>query len=271
MSTTAAKTDRNWATRAGDTDSKRSAAATADTPNSTAAASVIHSPVVRSCTAAGYAAVPDSLNGVRDQAYFVAPPSGQGRGLLLLSAWWGLTSQLKQRADAFSLEGFVVLAPDLAFGIRPDTEEAAEQALLEADPNRLAFLVMSSADLLAEKAAEGPIGVIGYGMGGSLGLWLSVRRPDLVAAAVSVYGSQVIDFAGANASYQIHYAENDRFISADEAAFMEATMGLEDLDVTVHTYPGTEHGFADPESPTYDPDAAALVFSRATTFLRDRL
>ncbi|MFO7291523.1 MAG: dienelactone hydrolase family protein [Actinomycetes bacterium] len=208
---------------------------------------------------------------MRDQAYFVAPPSGQGRGLLLLSAWWGLTSQLKQRADAFSLEGFVVLAPDLAFGVRPETEEAAEQALAEADPNRLAFLVMSSADLLAEKSEPGPIGVVGYGMGGSLGLWLSVRRPDLVGAAVSVYGSQVIDFAGANAAYQIHYAERDRYISPDEATFMEATMGLEDLDVTVHTYPGTEHGFADPESPTYDPDAAALVFSRATSFLKERL
>ena len=105
---------------------------------------------------------------------------------MLLSAWWGLTRPLKRRADALSLEGFVVLAPDLAFGVRPETEEAAEPALAEADPNRLAFLVMTSADLLAEKSEDGPIGVIGYGMGGSLGLWLSVRRPDLVAAAVSV-------------------------------------------------------------------------------------
>lgn len=215
--------------------------------------------------------MPDSLNTVRDQAYFVAPPGGRGRGLLLLSAWWGLTRPLKRRADALSLEGFVVLAPDLAFGVRPETEEAAEQALAEADPNRLAFLVMTSADLLAEKSEDGPIGVIGYGMGGSLGLWLSVRRPDLVAAAVSVYGSQVIDFAGASASYQIHYAEKDRFISPDEAAFMEATMGLEDLDVTIHTYPGTEHGFADPESPAYDEEAAAMVLSRATSFLKERL
>ena len=123
---------------------------------------------------------------------------------MLLSAWWGLTRPLKRRADALSLEGFVVLAPDLAFGVRPETEEAAEQALAEADPNRLAFLVMTSADLLAEKSEDGLIGVIDYGMGGSLVLCLSVRRPDQVAGAVSVYGRQVIDLAGASASYQIH-------------------------------------------------------------------
>lgn len=206
-----------------------------------------------------------------DQAYFVAPPTGRGRGVLLLSAWWGLTRNVRRRADDFSQEGYVVLAPDLALGNRPRTEEEAEKMLGEADPNRLASLVISSARLLAEKSEPGRIGVVGYGMGGSLGLWLSVRHPDLVAAAVSFYGSQVIDFAGAAADYQIHLAESDRFISDDEAAFMEATMGLEALEVTIHTYPGTEHGFADPESPAYDDEAASLAVARAREFLKERL
>jgi len=96
-----------------------------------------------------------------------------------------------------------------------------------------------------------------------------LRAGGLGAQFWSVYVP--VDFAGASASYQIHYAEKDRFISPDEAAFMEATMGLEDLDVTIHTYPGTEHGFADPESPAYDEEAAAMVLSRATSFLKERL
>ncbi|HEX2153964.1 MAG TPA: dienelactone hydrolase family protein [Acidimicrobiia bacterium] len=208
---------------------------------------------------------------MQDQAYFVAPPSGGGRGVLLLPAWWGLTREVRRRADQISDEGFVVLAPDMALGERPSTESEAETALSEADPNRLASLVISAAGLLEEKSDPGPIGVVGYGMGGSMGLWLSVRQPSLVTAVVSFYGTQVIDFTGAKADYQIHLAESDRFIDDDEAAFMEATMGLESLHVTVHTYPGTRHGFADPESPAYDEEAATRAFARGMEFLRARL
>lgn len=207
---------------------------------------------------------------MQDQAYFVGPPSEPGTGVLFLSAWWGLTSTVRRRADRLAGAGFTVLAPDMALGERPQTEEEAEETLGEANPNRLASLVYSSAALLAGKSAPGSIGVLGMGMGGSLALWLSVRKPELVGAAVSFYGSQAIDFAGATAQYQIHLAEQDRFISDDEAAFMEATMGLEDLDVTIHTYPGTRHGFADPESPAYDEAAAETAWDRAVEFLRRR-
>ena len=206
-----------------------------------------------------------------DQVYFVSPPSGPAAGILLLPAWWGLTRVVRRRADRLSEAGFTVLAPDLALGERPSTEEEAETTLGAADPNRLASLVLSPARLLDEKSSPGPIGVMGFGMGGSLALWLSVRSAGLVSAAVSFYGSQAIDFAGSEADYQIHLAETDRFISAVEAAFMEATIGLESLDVTTHVYPGTRHGFADPESPAYDPEAADLAWKRALRFLRGRL
>lgn len=202
-----------------------------------------------------------------DQAYFVSPPPGSGRGILLLPSWWGLTEAVRRRADLLSDAGYTVLAPDLALGEAPSTETEAENALGEADPNRLAMLVMSSANLLDEKSAAGPIGVIGYGMGASLGLWLSVRRADLIAAAVAYYGTQVIDFNGAEAAYQIHLAESDPYVPEDEATFMAATMGLEDLDVTVHRYPGTSHGFADPEGSTFDQAHADLAWARTLSFL----
>lgn len=208
---------------------------------------------------------------MQDQAYFVAPSGEPGPGVLLLPSWWGLTSAVRRRADALADAGFSVLAPDLASGQHPDSEQEAERILAGADPNRLASLVLSSASLVAEKSPTEVIGVAGVGMGGSLGLWLAVRRPDLVRAAVSFYGSQAIDFAGAKADFQLHLAETDRFITPDEAAFMEATMGLESLEVAVNRYPGTSHGFADPESPAFDPAAADQAWDSAVEFLADRL
>lgn len=208
---------------------------------------------------------------VRDLAYFVQSDEGPGRGILLLHSFWGLTSSVKGLADDLADHGYTVLAPDINFGELPESEQEALDHLGAASPDRLASLVLSAAGLLYEKASEGPIGIIGFGMGGSLALWASVRLPDLVTAAVSFYGSQQIDFAGSKSAYMIHLADQDDYITNDEAVFMEATMGLESLEVEVIHYPGTRHGFCEPDGETFDPDAFDLAWNRSLEFLAERL
>lgn len=208
---------------------------------------------------------------VRDLAYFVQSEQGEGPGILALHSLWGLTASVKDLCDTLADHGFTVLAPDINFGELPATEEEGIDRLGEADPNRLASLVLSSVRLLADRSAEGPIGIVGFGMGGSLGLWASVRRPELVGAAVSFYGTQQIDFAGSQSSYLIHFAEEDDYITDDEAAFMEATMRLESLPVEVLTYPGTKHGFCEPDSETFDPEAFEAAWDRTVDFLDEHL
>lgn len=203
----------------------------------------------------------------RDLAYFVQGEAGPGPGVLLLHSFWGLTSSVKNLADQLADHGYTVLAPDINFGELPDSEQEALDHLGAASPDRLASLVISSAKLLHEKSTKGPIGIIGFGMGGSLGLWASVRLADLVAAAVSFYGSQQIDFAGSRSSYLIHFAEEDEYITDDEAVFMEATMGLEELPVQVIRYPGTRHGFCEPDGDTFDPQAFEEAWERSLQFL----
>lgn len=208
---------------------------------------------------------------VRDLAYFVQSEEGKGPGVLLLHSLWGLTSSVKNLCDGLADRGFTVLAPDINFGELPETEEEGIDRLGEASPDRLASLVLSSARLLAAQSTEGPIGIVGFGMGGSLGLWASVRLADLVSAVVSFYGTQQIDFAGSRSSYLVHFAEVDEYITDDEAAFMEATIGLEELPVEVITYEGTRHGFCEPDGETFDPDAFAVAWERTLDFLAKHL
>jgi carboxymethylenebutenolidase len=208
---------------------------------------------------------------VRDFAYFISGDAAPGPGVLVLHSFWGLTPSVKSLCDDLADHGFTVLAPDINFGELPGSQQEALDHLGKADPNRLASLVLSSAKLLHEKSGDGPIGIVGFGMGGSLALWASVRLADLVGAAISFYGSQQIDFAGARASYRIHLAADDEYVSYDEAAFMEATMRLEDLDVEVNEYPGTRHGFAEPDGDTFDPDAFDRAWARTLAFLDERL
>lgn len=208
---------------------------------------------------------------VRDLAYFIQGDEGPGPGVLLLHSFWGLTSSVKSLADELADHGFMVLVPDINFGELPESEQDALDHLGNADPNRLASLVLSSAKLLHERSTDSPIGLLGFGMGGSLALWASVRLADAAGAAVSFYGSQQIDFAGAGASYLIHLAEEDEFITDDEAAFMEATMRLEELDVEVIRHPGTKHGFGEPDGDTFDPEAFDAAWTRTVEFLENRL
>jgi carboxymethylenebutenolidase len=208
---------------------------------------------------------------VRDLAYFVQSDDGPGPGVLLLHSFWGLTSSVKGLADDLADHGYTVLAPDINFGTLPDSEQEALDHLGAANPDRLASLVLSSVGLLYEKSTEGPIGIIGFGMGGSLALWASVRLSEFVTAAVSFYGSQQIDFAGSKSAYLIHLAEEDEYITDDEAAFMEATMGLEDLPVEVVRYPGTRHGFSEPDGETFDPETFDDAWKRTVEFLQLRL
>ena len=208
---------------------------------------------------------------VRDLAYFVQGDAGPGPGVLILHSFWGLTSSVKDLADGLADRGYTALAPDINFGELPESEQDALDHLGEASPDRLASLVFTSAKLLHEKSTQGPIGVVGFGMGGSLGLWASVRLTELVAAAVSFYGSQQIDFAGSRSSYLIHLAEEDEFITDDEAAFMEATMGLESLSVEVIRYPKTKHGFCEPDGDTFDSEAFERAWAATLVFLAAQL
>lgn len=197
-------------------------------------------------------------------AYFISPEV-PGPGVLLLHSWFGLNSFTKRLADRLADEGFTVLAPDLMAGALPADQIEAEATLQAADPNYLASATLSGAGVLAKQTRT--IQVVGLGMGGSLGLWASVRLPDLITGAVSIYGAQNMDFAASRSAYQIHLAEDDTWLPEDDAIFMEATMRLEALPVEVFTYPGTSHGFFE-EGPSYQQLAADVVWARLLTFLR---
>jgi carboxymethylenebutenolidase len=204
-----------------------------------------------------------------DSAYFVSPSAGPGRGVLLLHSWWGLNGFFRRLADRLSDEGYTVLAPDLNFGeVFEDAEEAREH-LEEADADRLAGLTLAAAQLLREKTSDpgAPVAVVGFSMGASLGLWASVRIPDVIGSVAAFYGSQSIDFAGSRSEYQLHLAETDAWVDSDEAVFMEATIGLVELPVEVHQYPGTEHWFFEEGVDTHHPEAAELAWNRLVGFL----
>lgn len=207
--------------------------------------------------------------------YVVAPDSGEGPGVLVLHSWWGLTPFFRDVCDRLADQGFVALAPDLhGDGRTADTPDEAEALLASTDPNRVANLVVGSISALRAMPATpgGRIGVLGFSMGASWGLWAATRFPDDVAAVSTFYGSQDIDFSAARARFQGHFAEHDELVSDDERAYLEAQLRLSGHDPEFHDYPGTGHWFAESDrGAAYVAHAAEAAWDRTVRFLHDAL
>lgn len=202
-------------------------------------------------------------------AYADAPKSGSGPGVLVLHSWFGLTDEVRDLCNRLADEGFAALAPDL-FGEVPTDSAHGERLLAEVDPNELVLGVQSCADALRRMPAtpDGPITVLGYSMGASLGLWLSEREPDTVSAVAAYYGTQSIDFTETKSRYLFHLADPDPMIDGDELALMEASLGLAGRPIEIHRYDGVDHFFAESGAPSYDATAAEAAWDRTLAFLR---
>lgn len=213
--------------------------------------------------------------GSAGSAYVVAPDSGTGPGVLVLHSWWGLTPFFRDVCDRLADAGFVALAPDLhGDGRTAETPDEAEALLASTDTNRTAQLVVSSLSALRRMPAtpSGRVGIVGYSMGASWAYWAATRFPDDVAAATAFYGTQDIDFAGAQAAFQGHFADHDEFTTDDDVNYLEAQLRLCGHEVDFHRYPGTGHWFAETDRvAAHVPDAADRAWDRTVEFLHRHL
>src|SRR4051794_29502835 len=105
------------------------------------------------------------MAGSRPEGFLAVPASGEGRGVLVLHAWWGLNDPIKALCARLAEAGFVPSPPALSHARVADTIPAAEALCkaLEANPLQAKAEVAAAATFLRERAgAAGPgLAVIG--------------------------------------------------------------------------------------------------------------
>ena len=212
-----------------------------------------------------------------NRAYLAVSESGAGAGVLVLHAWWGLTSVFTDVCDRLAADGFVALAPSLYAGGATAASIAEAEVLRDAH-DRAAAEVEAVVRAAVEQLRGLPavtgaqIAVIGFSLGAYWALHLSQMLPDDVGAVVAIYGTDDGDYRTARAAYLGHFAERDDFEPLETVRALEAKIRAAGREVTFHVYPGTGHWFVEPNLPdVYDAAAANLVWERTLAFLKARL
>jgi len=213
--------------------------------------------------------------------YLAAPDAATGPGVVVLHEWWGLTEPFRQVCDRLAAAGFMALAPDLYRGKTTAAVEEAEAlgAALDRNEERwrgditgvLRFLRHNGATSPAD--GRGAFGFVAFSLGGSYALDMSIQLADEIAAVVTFYATYPgLDYHSAKAAYLCHFAEDDAYVSAEEAAELKQALQAADRSVTVYTYPGTKHGFFGADrADAYDAAAVALAWERTIAFLNTEL
>jgi carboxymethylenebutenolidase len=200
---------------------------------------------------------------------------GEGPPVVVLQEYWGVTPQICGVADRLASEGFRVAVPDLYDGLVTDDRAVAHERMLCIDVDTALRTVDDTSAWLQDRGIAGPVGCVGFCMGGGLTLvaGASVGR---IGAAVVFYGfvpwpDTVVASVATPPPFQLHYATRDQF----------APLALGDEFARAITAAGgsaeqwsydTGHAFMDEtRAESYDPESAARAWDRTVDFLHGAL
>ncbi|MDP3869094.1 dienelactone hydrolase family protein [Phenylobacterium sp.] len=203
-----------------------------------------------------------------------------------------IREELRDIARRFASAGYYVMLPNLYY--RSDVLELTAEDW--ADPERKKMmglmysltipLVMEDVDALlayadGQAAADAKtVGCVGYCMSGQFSINAAARHPDRVKAAASIYGTFLVTdkpdsphVAARKAKGELYFAcaEIDRWAPREMVQALETSLKSDGIEAEVEFYPGVEHGFAFPNRPAYDKQAAERHWERLNALFRRRL
>jgi carboxymethylenebutenolidase len=213
-------------------------------------------------------------NGDTAEGYLAKPDSGQGKGVIVIQEWWGLNDHIKDVADRFAREGFVALAPDLYHGKVTAEPDEAGKLLMALDISRAERDLRGAINHLKDMTG-GPVGTVGFCMGGALSLFAACKNGEAVGACVDFYGGHPAvkyDWYGLKAPLLFFVAEHDDFVNPNIPAYKEALNATPGARFEFVEYPGTQHAFFNDTSPdVYNEQAAKDAWQRTLTFFHENL
>ena len=212
------------------------------------------------------------------RGYLALPGAGTGPGLVLAQEIFGVNATMREVADAYAEEGYVVLVPDLFWrqqpgielGYTPDDWQRAFALYKGFDEARGVDDIQSAITVLrARPELTGGVGVVGFCLGGKLA-YLAACRTD-ADAAVGYYGvgieAALDEATRVKVPLLLHIAEKDGFCPPEARAQIVQALGGHPK-VQLQVYPGVDHAFARPDGEHYHRSSALLAHERSIATLK---
>ena len=209
-------------------------------------------------------------------------PTGEGPwpAVIMFPDAGGMRDVMRQMGERLSDLGYVVLVPDFYYRNGPydpvdmrtafSTKETAEKIM--------GMMRGYTADLVARDAGAfvdyldsvpetkpGGVGTTGYCMGGRLSLLTAANLGENIAAAASFHGGNLAKAddpdsphhkaSAIKAAVYVAAAIEDQSFPDEQKDLLEKSLSEAGVVHTIETYQA-HHGFAVPDNPSYDSDAA---------------
>jgi carboxymethylenebutenolidase len=212
---------------------------------------------------------------------YVARPAGAPKGAVVaIQEIFGVNAVMRGKADWLASEGFLAVAPDLFWRIKPgvnitdQTEAEWKQAIdymNQLDKNASVKDVQATLTW-ARGQGVSKAGALGYCMGGYIA-FLAACRTD-TDATVCYHGGGIhtaLGEAGAiKKPVMLHNPMKDSFIPVEALDTIRETLKSNPL-VTVHEYAEQDHAFTREGGAHYDEAAKQLADGRTIAFLKQHL
>jgi carboxymethylenebutenolidase len=222
-----------------------------------------------------------SGDGNEFSGFLARPEHGSGPGILLIQEIFGVNDHIRDVADLYAKEGFVVLAPDLFWRIAPGVQLGYSEKDIakgfeyyqKLDFTQTAADLSEVAGILRQMpGVTGKVGCVGYCMGGNFAFRLATAGK--VDASVSYYGGgidQILDQAKRIiCPLLMHFGEKDSHIPLESVNKIKKAVEGNPL-VTIYVYKDADHGFNCDQRSSFDRKSAMLAYSRSAAFFHKHL
>ena len=203
-----------------------------------------------------------------------ADPNGAPKGaVVVIQEIFGVNHYIRKVCDRFAEQGYVAVAPAIFDRVEPNFQsgyseaEVANARKFVAAPDWPAMLRDTQAAIDSVKDV-GPVGIIGFCLGGSVAYAAATKLTGL-SAAIGYYGGAIVKFADDKPTVptQLHFGEQDHGIPLSDIDTIRAKRP----EVEVFVYDGAQHGFGCDERASYDKPSADVARQRSLAFFAKHL
>jgi carboxymethylenebutenolidase len=224
------------------------------------------------------------------------PASGAGAGealpaVIFYMDAFGPRPALDGMAQRLADAGYIVLLPDLFYRCGSygpfdgkafaDEKKGAEiRKMMQATTQALTRADSGAFIASLRETTEGPIGAVGYCMGGARAITAAAAYPETIVAAASFHGGNLANeaedsphrlAAEIDCRLYVGMARQDKSFPPEQSSRLDAALREADVDFIMENYIGMSHGWTVPDHGVFDVQGAERHWKRLLEFFGETL